>query len=274
MKSPESNVQYQGSVLLSSLRCPRVLQGALAAEGAPAPCSSSLVRWDCCANIISCDVVICFLLPTCFLCCCMNWWRGKVELQLCSLGIICFFWSTTLQQSALCICGSAGSCFVPPHVLIQWHAGRHCLLKQSVVLCFFYLSFSWGFLFAHSVHFFTSNTTNWHLCCAVLFLLKTAVHNKSQITSSFHLTIVIKNFSFFPSVCMLIFIWCINFFYQSLPSKHVSIRFCKFIQNMLNCCWEEIRIQKRMTSSMIAAENSQLLVTNFSAIFLYIHSPR
>lgn len=198
MKSPESNAQYQGSVLISSLRCPRVLQGALTAEGAPAPHSGSSVRWDCCANIISCDVVICFLLPTCFLCCCMNWWRGKVELQLCSLGIICFFWSTTLQQAAplhMWLC----RLLLCPSTCFNSVAHRQTLFFKTISGFVFLLPFfSFRIFFAHSVHFFTSNTTNWHLCCAVLFLLKTAVHNKSQITSSFHLTIVIKNFFFSP----------------------------------------------------------------------------
>lgn len=66
-----------------------MLQGALTTEDASTSCSGISIRQNYCANIISCDAVICFLLLRCVLCCYMNWWRGKVELQLCSLGIIC-----------------------------------------------------------------------------------------------------------------------------------------------------------------------------------------
>lgn len=100
MMSPESKAKYWGSALISK---PQVLwraPGAISGERAPAPCSRISVIWDYCTNIISLDAVIFFLLLRCVLCCCTNWWRGKVDLQLCSLGINCVSRSTNLQQSA------------------------------------------------------------------------------------------------------------------------------------------------------------------------------
>lgn len=178
-----------------------MLQGTLTAESAPAPHSGISVKWDYCANIIICHAVTGFLLLRCILCCYMNWWRGKVELQLCSLGIICR--STTLQKSTplhmwlcrLLLCPS--TCFnsVICTVVFCLFILFVCLFLSSGA----FLSFYFGFFFVHSVHF-TSDTSNWHLYCAVPFLLIAAVHNKFKITSSCDLTIVIKNFSFFPSV--------------------------------------------------------------------------
>lgn len=184
--SLESNAKYRGSALISSLRCSGVLQGALTAEAAPAPCSGILVRQDYCANIISRDAIICFLLLRCVLCCYMNWWRGKVELQLSSLGIICVFWSTTLQQSEplyMWLC----RLLLCPSTCFSSTAHRQTLVffknNQWFYFSFIFL-FSWGFVFVHSVHFFTSNTANWHLCCVVPFLLKIAVQAK-QIQNYF-----------------------------------------------------------------------------------------
>lgn len=101
MMSPGSNAKYQVSAFISILRCSGVLQQTSTAQGVPATCSGISVRWDYCGDIISCNALVCFLLFRCALCWDMHWWKGKVELHLCPLGIMWAFWSTTVQQSAL-----------------------------------------------------------------------------------------------------------------------------------------------------------------------------
>lgn len=141
MVTSESNVKCEDFALITRLRYPRELQGALIAEGAPATHLSVSVRWEY------------------LLCQHQQLWFSKFlftpqvclvflyELVNSSFYLEQFVASEALPCSSLqlCISDSPGYCNLPQLILIQCQAGKQFFKTNSILnflLYFFILGIS------------------------------------------------------------------------------------------------------------------------------------
>lgn len=141
MITSESDVKWQDFALITRLRYPGELQGALIARGAPTPRLSVSVRWEylLCQHHQLWFSKFHFTAQVCLL--------FLYELVNSSFHLEQFVVSEALRRSSLqlCISDSPGYCNLPLLILIQDQAGRHFFKISSVLnflLCFFILGIS------------------------------------------------------------------------------------------------------------------------------------